>query len=231
MITLLAHVGCFVPAEEATIGLADRIFARIGASDELHAGRSTFMVEMTETAVILNQATDRSLVILDEVGRGTSTLDGLSLAWAITESLSRRSTRTLFATHYHELTELADRHDNIGNRHVAVREFNDQIVFLHQIRSGSTDRSYGIHVGRLAGIPESVLRRAREVLDSLEVHHDIGEVPGAPAQRTAKPQMNLFTEYLDHPMLAKLRSLRLDTITPLEAFDLLRSLHDEAKDS
>ena len=231
LITLLAHVGCFVPAEEATIGLADRIFARIGASDELHAGRSTFMVEMTETAVILNQATDRSLVILDEVGRGTSTLDGLSLAWAITESLSRRSTRTLFATHYHELTELADRHDNIGNRHVAVREFNDEIVFLHQIRSGSTDRSYGIHVGRLAGIPEPVLKRAREVLDSLEVHHDIGEVPGSPAQRTSGPQMNLFTEYLDHPMLIRLRELRLDTITPLEAFDLLRTLHDEAKES
>ncbi|MDG2423688.1 MAG: DNA mismatch repair protein MutS [Phycisphaerales bacterium] len=231
LITLLAHVGCFVPADSATIGLSDRIFARIGASDELHAGRSTFMVEMTETAVILNQATERSLVILDEVGRGTSTLDGLSLAWAITEALARRGTRTLFATHYHELTDLADRNDAIGNRHVEVREFNDEIVFLHQIRPGGTDRSYGIHVGRLAGIPEVVLHRAREILESLEVHHDIGDVPAAQTDKGSSAQMNLFTEYLDHPMLQKLRDIRLESITPLEAFDLLRMLRDEARDS
>lgn len=231
LITLLAHVGCFVPADKAIIGLSDRVFARIGASDELHAGRSTFMVEMTETAAILNQATERSLVILDEVGRGTSTLDGLSLAWAITEALERRGTRTLFATHYHELTDLADRHEGIGNRHVEVREFNDDIVFLHQIRPGGTDRSYGIHVGRLAGIPESVLERARDILESLEVHHDIGDVPETPKERTGTAQMNLFTEYLDHPILGRLRDLRLESITPLEAFDLLRTLRDEAKET
>ena len=182
-------------------------------------------------ALILNQATERSLVILDEVGRGTSTLDGLSLAWAITEALARRGTRTLFATHYHELTDLADRNDAIGNRHVEVREFNDEIVFLHQIRPGGTDRSYGIHVGRLAGIPEVVLHRAREILESLEVHHDIGDVPAAQTDKGSSAQMNLFTEYLDHPMLQKLRDIRLESITPLEAFDLLRMLRDEARDS
>ena len=204
----------------------------IGASDELHAGRSTFMVEMTETAAILNQSTDRSLVILDEVGRGTSTLDGLSLAWAITESLAERGTRTLFATHYHEITDLADRLDGVGNRHVAVREFNDQIVFLHQIRSGRTDRSYGIHVGRLAGIPEPVLDRARQVLDSLEVHHDSDDVPaaGSPSSAGSGNQMSLFTEYMDHPLIEALKELHLESMTPMDAFDLLRRFHNEAKD-
>ena len=191
------------------------------------------MVEMTETAAILNQSTDRSLVILDEVGRGTSTLDGLSLAWAITESLAVRGTRTLFATHYHELTDLAERLDGVGNRHVAVREFNDQIVFLHQIRPGRTDRSYGIHVGRLAGIPEPVLDRAREVLDSLEVRHDSDDVPaaGTPVADSSGSQMTLFTEHLDHPIVTRLQTLQLESMTPLEAFDLLRNLRDEAKDN
>jgi DNA mismatch repair protein MutS len=229
LITLLAHAGCFVPAESATIGLTDRLFARIGASDELHAGRSTFMVEMTETAAILNQATPRSLVILDEVGRGTSTLDGLSLAWAITEALAARSTRTLFATHYHEITDLADRDEAIGNRHVAVREFNDEIIFLHQIQPGRTDRSYGIHVGRLAGIPESVLTRASAVLESLEVYHDTGDVPPTPRTSDRPRQMNLFTEYLEHPLLADLRNLPLESMSPMEAFDQLRSLRESAR--
>ena len=147
LLTLLAHVGCFLPATRARIGCVDRIFTRIGASDELHTGRSTFMIEMMETANILHHATERSLVILDEIGRGTSTLDGLSLAWAITEGLAVRGSRTLFATHYHELTALADQQDAIGNLHVAVREWKDRIVFLHHIEPGSTDRSYGLHVG------------------------------------------------------------------------------------
>ena len=129
------------------------------------------------------------------------------------------------------MTDLADRHEGIGNRHVEVREFNDDIVFLHQIRPGGTDRSYGIHVGRLAGIPESVLERARDILESLEVHHDIGDVPETPKERTGTAQMNLFTEYLDHPILGRLRDLRLESITPLEAFDLLRTLRDEAKET
>ncbi len=160
LITLLAQVGSYVPAKSATVGAADRLFARIGASDELHSGQSTFMVEMTETANILNNATEHSLVILDEIGRGTSTLDGLSLAWALAEHIAAvvRS-RTLFATHYHELTDLAERFPGVRNLNVAVREWEDQVIFLHRIVEGGTDRSYGIHVARLAGVPKSVLQR------------------------------------------------------------------------
>lgn len=165
---MLAHMGSFVPAERAVIGLTDRIFTRIGASDELHSGQSTFMVEMTETARILNHATARSLVVLDEIGRGTSTLDGLSLAWAIAEHLAGVGARTLFATHYHELTELPRSLNAICNLHVSVREWKDDIVFLHRIVPGATDRSYGIHVAKLAGIPHAVVDRARSVLAALE---------------------------------------------------------------
>ena len=172
LITLLAQVGSYVPAKSATIGLVDRLFTRIGASDELHTGQSTFMVEMTETANILNNATDRSLVILDEIGRGTSTLDGLSLAWAIAEHIAANvRCRTLFATHYHELTDLAQRFKGVKNLNVAVREWEDQVVFLHRIVEGGTDRSYGIHVARLAGVPKPVLDRARQLLSELAVHH------------------------------------------------------------
>jgi DNA mismatch repair protein MutS len=169
LIALLAHMGSFVPAERAVIGLADRIFTRLGASDELHSGQSTFMVEMTETARILHHATARSIVALDEIGRGTSTLDGLSLAWAITEFLAEVGCRTLFATHYHELTELSARLPAIRNLHVAVQEHSGQVVFLHRILPGATDRSYGIHVAQLAGIPREVVARAEEVLGTLEV--------------------------------------------------------------
>jgi len=224
LITLMAQAGCFVPASSATIGVTDRIFARIGASDELHAGMSTFMVEMTEAANILHNATERSLVILDEIGRGTSTLDGLSLAWAITERLESIGCRTLFATHYHELTDLGDRFDGIGNRHVAVQEWDDRIVFLHRIKPGATNRSYGVHVGRLAGLPASVIERARRVLDSLEVHHSTDEVP--PAASDPVGQLGLFTQYVDHPALQSLRALDLDRLSPMEAFDALRSLRD-----
>ena len=168
LIALMAQIGSFVPAKSATIGLADRLFARIGASDEIHSGQSTFMVEMTETANILNNATDRSLVILDEIGRGTSTLDGLSLAWAIAEHIALEvKSRTLFATHYHELTDLAQRIKGVRNLNVAVREWEDQVVFLHRIVEGGTDRSYGIHVARLAGVPREVLDRARQLLSEL----------------------------------------------------------------
>ena len=228
LITLMAQAGSFVPAAEATIGVVDRLFARIGASDELHAGMSTFMVEMTETANILHHATDRSLVILDEIGRGTSTLDGLSLAWAITEALADRGCRTLFATHYHEITDLGDRNESIGNRHVAVQEWDDRIVFLHRIRPGATDRSYGVHVGRLAGLPETVIDRAREVLDSLEVHHATDDVP--PAATTDTGQMHLFTQCAPHPAIEALRDLNIESMTPLQAFDALRRLHEMTHD-
>ena len=225
---MLAQAGCFVPAQSAVLGVVDRVFARIGASDELHMGMSTFMVEMTETSTILHNATTRSLVILDEIGRGTSTLDGLSLAWAITEALADLGCRTLFATHYHELTDLADRIDAIGNRHVAVQEWQDRVVFLHRIEPGRTDRSYGVHVGKLAGLPSSVITRAQAILDSLEVHHATDDVPPRAGATAANAQLGLFTEYVEHPTLARLRALDLNGLTPLQAFDLLRTLVDEA---
>jgi DNA mismatch repair protein MutS len=169
LITLLAHTGSFVPAAEARIDLVDRIFTRIGASDDLTRGQSTFMVEMTETANILNNATPRSLIVLDEIGRGTSTFDGLSLAWSIVEHLHNQvGAKTLFATHYHELTELAQRLPRLKNFNVAVREWRDQIVFLRKIVEGGTDKSYGIHVARLAGVPQEVLERAKVILGNLE---------------------------------------------------------------
>jgi DNA mismatch repair protein MutS len=169
LITLLAHTGSFVPAAGARIDLVDRIFTRIGASDDLTRGQSTFMVEMTETANILNNATPRSLIVLDEIGRGTSTFDGLSLAWSIVEHLHNQvGAKTLFATHYHELTELAQRLPRLKNFNVAVREWRDQIVFLRKIVEGGTDKSYGIHVARLAGVPKEVLERAKVILGNLE---------------------------------------------------------------
>jgi DNA mismatch repair protein MutS len=169
LLTLLAHTGSFIPAKEARIDVVDRIFTRIGASDDLARGQSTFMVEMSETANILNNATSRSLIILDEIGRGTSTFDGLSLAWSIVEHLHHQvGAKVLFATHYHELTELAGRLPRLRNFNVAVREWNDQIVFLHRIAEGGTDKSYGIQVARLAGVPRGVLDRAKEILRNLE---------------------------------------------------------------
>ena len=169
LITLLAHTGSFVPAAEARIDLVDRIFTRIGASDDLARGQSTFMVEMTETANILNNATPRSLIVLDEIGRGTSTFDGLSLAGSIVEHLHNAvGAKTLFATHYHELTELAQRLPRLKNFNVAVREWRDSIVFLRKIVEGGTDKSYGIHVARLAGVPKEVLERAKQILVNLE---------------------------------------------------------------
>ncbi|MHC4082081.1 MAG: DNA mismatch repair protein MutS [Planctomycetota bacterium] len=224
LIVLLAHAGSFVPAEAATIGLTDRIFTRIGASDELHAGRSTFMVEMTETANILHHATDRSLIILDEIGRGTSTLDGLSLAWAITEALAERGCRTLFATHYHELTALADDWDRVANLHVSVREWGEQIIFLYRILPGRTDRSYGIHVARIAGLPAETVDRASVLLETLAVQTNTPK----PGKAPPPAQLSLFTEYLQHPVVDELHKTDLTALTPLEAFDLLRRLREQA---
>ena len=169
LVTLLAHLGSFVPAKAATVGITDRIFTRVGASDELSRGQSTFMVEMTEAANILNNATSRSLIILDEIGRGTSTYDGLSLAWAITEHVHDGiGCRALFATHYHELARLSGSLPRMRNHTVEVREVDGGVVFLHRIAPGNADKSYGIHVARLAGVPASVLARAEQVLASLE---------------------------------------------------------------
>jgi len=233
LLTLLAHVGSFVPAKRATIGLTDRIFARVGASDELARGQSTFMVEMVETARILHLATRRSLVILDEIGRGTSTYDGLSLAWAITEFLHDSiGCRTLFATHYHELTQLAETLPRVVNLNVAVREWEDQVVFLHRIVAGGADKSYGIHVARLAGIPHAVNQRAQEILRQLEstIPSPQDRMPiVSPRQNSTRPplQMTLFG-YCDHPAIEQLRQLDLDRLPPEEALSILRQLKESA---
>jgi len=228
LLVLLAQTGSFIPAAEATVGLADRIFTRVGAADELTAGLSTFMVEMVETANILNNATSRSLVILDEVGRGTSTYDGLALAWSITEHLAATvRCRTLFATHYHELTELAGVLKAVKNLNVAVREWADEVVFLHKIVEGGTDRSYGIYVARLAGIPPAVLQRATDLLPHLQAHL-AGGVGAPKLSRDAlrdQDQMNLFVDDAKAAAVGRrLREADLEAMTPLEALDLLRAL-------
>jgi DNA mismatch repair protein MutS len=219
---LLAQIGSYVPAKSAKVGVVDRLFTRIGASDELHSGQSTFMVEMTETANILNNATERSLVVLDEIGRGTSTLDGLSLAWAIAEHIAANvRCRTLFATHYHELTDLAQRFKGVRNLNVAVREWEDQVVFLHRIVEGGTDRSYGIHVARLAGVPKGVLERARQLLSELAVHH-VSLRKGLKNRKVEDDaQMPLFEDPAVE-VLKALAGLNLDAMTPLQAFEVLR---------
>jgi DNA mismatch repair protein MutS len=191
LLTLLAHIGSFVPASAATIGLTDRIFTRVGASDELGRGQSTFMVEMTEAANILNNATASSLVILDEIGRGTSTYDGVSLAWAITEHLHDvTACRALFATHYHELAQLSEVLPRLRNHTVRVVEDQGDVIFLHKIAAGSADKSYGIHVARLAGVPDTILARAETVLASLESPHQTPvQEPRRPRLRKAKPNV------------------------------------------
>jgi DNA mismatch repair protein MutS len=227
LITILAQAGSFVPAEAAEIGIADRIFARVGASDELSRGQSTFMVEMVETARILNTATSRSLVILDEIGRGTSTYDGLSLAWAITEHLHEQiGCRTLFATHYHELTQLEESLPRVANWNVAVKEWNDEVVFLHRIVRGGADKSYGIHVARLAGIPLEVNERAKDVLSQLEAdHRDAFDRPTIQTPGTdsgnGQFQMTLFG-FTDHPLLDQMQKLDLNSMTPIEALQFLQ---------
>ena len=229
LLVLLAQTGCFLPVQEATIGLVDRIFTRVGAADELTAGLSTFMVEMIETANILNNATARSLVILDEVGRGTSTYDGLALAWAISEHLALHvKCRTLFATHYHELTELEDLLDGVANLNVAVREWADEVIFLHKIVPGGTDRSYGVHVARLAGVPKGVIERARQILPKLQAHLAEGlDMPElADKAKAALAQMNLFADPANR-VARDIKDLDLNTLTPLQALDLLRKWKGE----
>jgi len=220
LIVLMAQIGSFVPATSARIGLSDRIFTRIGAHDELHAGRSTFMVEMVEAAEILNHASGRSLLILDEIGRGTSTYDGLSIAWSIIEYLHnhpRLKPRTLFATHYHELVGLADILPMVANYNVAVAEEGDTITFLHLIVAGGTNRSYGIHVAQLAGLPRDVINRAYEILSDLEAHAPTASVE--PSHLKPAQQIALFPE--TSPVIEELQSLDVTTMTPLEAINKL----------
>ena len=246
IITIMAQMGSFVPAREAQVGIVDRVFTRIGASDFITRGQSTFMVEMNETANILNNATDRSLIILDEIGRGTSTFDGISIAWAVAEYIHTKiRARTLFATHYHELTELALTMDRVKNYTVAIKEWNDQIIFLRRVVEGGADKSYGIQVARLAGLPQAVVQRAREVLANLEKaeFNDQGEpvaathmggikngngmtgVTGRQREEagTSAPQLGLFTS--EAGLLYKeLQDLDLDTMTPLDAMNMLHEL-------
>ena len=224
LLVLMAQAGLFIPARTARVGLVDRIFTRVGASDDLAAGQSTFMVEMTETANILHHATADSLVILDEIGRGTSTLDGLALAWAIAEYLADTTgARTLFATHYHELTELAETSKAVANYNVLVREWEDQVIFMHRIAPGQADRSYGVHVARLAGVPRSVITRARQLMTQLVVH--VGKTGGRAkaASVNVSPQINMF-DPADQQALTQLKALDMNRMSPMQAWEALKSL-------
>jgi DNA mismatch repair protein MutS len=225
LLLILAQMGSFVPARRARLGLVDRIFTRIGASDNLARGRSTFMVEMTETAAILNTATPRSLILLDEVGRGTATYDGLAIAWAAIEYLHARTrAKTLFATHYHELTELAGRLPGVKNYHVSVKETGGGIVFLRKVEPGAADRSYGIEVAKLAGMPAEVIERARTVLEE----HESAErrLSGGLAEEPVSVQLTMFTP-LSEKVVERLRAADLDRLTPLEALNLLAELKQQ----
>jgi DNA mismatch repair protein MutS len=232
LIVLMAQMGSFVPAEQAEIGVVDRIFTRVGAMDDLRRGQSTFMVEMNETANILNNATEKSLVILDEIGRGTSTFDGLAIAWAVAEELvtkNNKGVKTIFATHYHELTELALTRNRVKNYNIAVREWNDTIIFLHKLMKGGTSRSYGIQVAALAGVPPLVVERAKEILKNIETgefNHQ-GEPRIAAQKKGTKgnhpSQLSLFGGGPD-PIRDKLKEVKPDDLSPLEALNLLYEL-------
>ena len=241
LLVIMAQMGSFIPAESAVIGIVDRVFTRVGASDELGKGQSTFMVEMIETANILNNATQHSLIILDEIGRGTSTFDGISIAWAVAEYLSNTPSvraRTLFATHYHELTELENQIEGVVNYNIAVKEWNDQIIFLRKIVQGGTDKSYGIHVARLAGLPRRVINRAMEILAHLE-NDCIREQQMLSKSNIADDelvmsngeQLMLFAENKPNPAVERLKKLSCDNITPLEALNLLYEIKKLANDN
>ena len=258
LIVLMAQIGCFVPAASADIGIVDRIFTRVGASDDLASGQSTFMVEMTEVANILRNATKDSLLILDEIGRGTSTFDGLSIAWAVVEHISNPrllGAKTLFATHYHELTELEGKLDSVNNYCIAVKEQGDDIIFLRKIIKGGADRSYGIQVAKLAGIPDAVIQRAKEIAEQLtdaDITTKAKEIqvdthPG-PVKKNVHPsknhdsydgQLSLFDQADNSitippvpgkdPVVEKIGELDLGRITPIEALNLLYQLQDDIR--
>jgi DNA mismatch repair protein MutS len=227
---VLAQMGSFVPAESARIGVVDRLFTRVGASDNLARGQSTFMVEMSETSAILHNATSRSLVLLDEIGRGTSTYDGVAIAWAVTEHLHDRiGCKTMFATHYHELMQLPEQLEHARNLNVAVQESGSTVVFLHRLDAGGTDRSYGIHVAGLAGLPARIVSRATQILATLEGEHRV--VPGAPPAPADPGQLTLFApDSVPHPLVEEIRGLDLDAMTPLEALNRLAQLQRRAEE-
>ena len=233
LIVLMAQMGSFVPATRARIGVADRIFTRVGAADSLARGQSTFMVEMNEVADILSHATKRSLIILDEVGRGTSTFDGLSIAWATAEYIhdaAHLGARTLFATHYHELTELSVTKEGVRNYNIAVREWGDRIIFLRKIMEGGTNRSYGIQVARIAGVPGEVIARAKEILRNLEKGEldEVGMPKIARGRKTVRPHANQLSLFADEKdaVIRELRELDPINLTPLDALQRLSAWKD-----
>ena len=244
LITLMAQIGSYVPATSANIGICDRIFTRVGASDDLASGQSTFMVEMTEVANILRNATRNSLLILDEIGRGTSTFDGLSIAWAVIEYISNTKTlgaKTLFATHYHELTELEGTLNGVNNYCIAVKEMGDDIVFLRKIIKGGADRSYGIQVAKLAGVPDSVIQRAKELAQELSEaditvrSREIAQAGAAPKKKVPKldevdlKQMTLFDTVKEDDILKELQEMELSSMTPIDALNTLYRLQTRLK--
>jgi DNA mismatch repair protein MutS len=226
LITILAQMGSYVPAKSAKIGVVDKVFSRVGASDELARGRSTFMVEMVETAAILNQATDRSFVILDEIGRGTATFDGLSIAWAVVEQLAEiNKCRTLFATHYHELIKLNSRIKALSLHCMKIKEFDGDVIFMHEVIEGAADRSYGIHVARLAGLPDLTVKRAEQVLKLLEEEKQNKILS---AIEDDLPLFEVLKETTQkeqpHPLIEELTNLDVDNLSPREALDKLYEL-------
>ena len=237
LIVLMAQIGCFVPAVSAHIGICDQIFTRVGASDDLASGQSTFMVEMSEVSHILKNATNRSLLILDEIGRGTSTFDGLSIAWAVVEHVSNAQilgARTMFATHYHELTELEGKLEGVKNYCVDVKKKGEDIIFLRKIIRGGADGSYGVQVARLAGLPQSVLDRAAEILRQLE-NSDLAkkEAKILKAKKQAEGQLDILSyvsnTVMQDEIIEELRSLDMQTVTPIEALNKLYELSQKAK--
>ncbi len=236
LVVILAQMGSFVPAAKASISITDRIFTRVGALDNLSHGQSTFMVEMEETANILNNATEKSLIIMDEIGRGTSTFDGLSIAWAVAEylhDLNNRGVKTLFATHYHELTELAQTKPRVKNFNIVVKEWNDEIIFLRKLVEGGTNRSYGIQVARLAGIPLSVIGRAKKILYNIEQgeYDSIGSpclIREKEAVARGPVQLDLFRKP-ENPVIDKLSKADISRMTPLEALNFLNELQEKLK--
>ena len=244
LIVLMAQIGSFVPAESANIGICDRIFTRVGASDDLASGQSTFMVEMTEVANILRNATSNSLLILDEIGRGTSTFDGLSIAWAVVEYISNTKllgAKTLFATHYHELTELEGMISGVNNYCIAVKEQGDNIVFLRKIIQGGADKSYGIQVAKLAGVPDSVIERAKELaiqLSDADISKNAKEIAAQTHHKKRNKnqpdeldmaQMSLFDTVKDEDILKELKELDIGNLTPIEALNTLYRLQSKLK--
>ncbi|MHA1289389.1 MAG: DNA mismatch repair protein MutS, partial [Candidatus Thorarchaeota archaeon] len=228
IIVLLAQMGSFVPAKSAEIGLVDRIFTRVGAFDDLTARQSTFMVEMIETANILNNATDQSLVILDEIGRGTSTFDGMALAWAVAERIIQMKTRALFATHFHQLTDMASQFHGVKNVHTLAKESGDTIVFLHKVVAGGTDKSYGIHVAALAGVPDEVVKRANQILQKIEKENKVS-VGDTSIDYESTEQASLESLVIEDPLVERLRHMDLDRTTPVDALVELKELQEEAK--